>query len=127
MNRVELIGNVGKDPEIKTLESGMKVANFSIATSETFKDKQGEKQTNTEWHNIVIWGKLADVVEKYVKKGDKLFVAGKIKTRKHEDKYYTDIVVHEMLMLGNKSTASEGTQQENAPIGKSEEPDDLPF
>lgn len=106
INRVTLIGNVGKDPEIRTAGDN-NVANFSLATSETYKDKSGNKQTNTEWHNITIWGKLADVVEKYVKKGDRLFLEGKISYRSYDDKdgvkrYVTDIVCNSMTMLGGK-------------------------
>lgn len=106
INRVTLIGNVGKDPEIKRVGDN-NVANFSLATSETYKDKSGNKQTNTEWHNITIWGKLADVVEKYVKKGDRLYLEGKISYRSYDDKegvkrYVTDIVCNSMTMLGGK-------------------------
>jgi len=123
INKVILIGNIGQDPEIRRLESGMQVANFSLATSEIYKDKQGNKQTNTEWHNIQIWGSLADVVERYVKKGDKLYLEGKIKTSSWEDKegnkkYKTDIICNIMQMLGNRT---------NNKSPESEESDDLPF
>lgn len=104
LNKVILIGNVGKDPDIKIFDNGNKAASFSLATSETYKNKAGEKVTNTEWHNIVIYGKLADIVENYVKKGQLLAVEGKIKTRSYEKdgekRYVTDIVCHEMKMLG---------------------------
>lgn len=119
-NKVNLIGRLGKDPEIKRLESGQIVANFSIATSETFKDKEGQKQEKTEWHNIVAWGKLAEIIEKYVKKGDEIVVEGKLTNRSWEDKeghkrYTTEVLVREMLMLGGKK--GEG----------SENKEDLPF
>lgn len=123
VNKVILIGNVGQEPEIKTLESGQKVATFSLATSEVFKDKNGEKQTKSEWHNIVIWGNLAGVVESYVKKGNKLYLEGKITNRSWEKdgekKYRTEIVCFTMQMLGGKSQESSSTQDE--------EPNDLPF
>jgi single-strand DNA-binding protein len=85
LNKVLLIGNVGGDPEIRTLPSGSKVANFSLATSETYNDKNGQRQTQTEWHRIEIWDGLANVVEQYVKKGDPLFIEGKIRNEKWTD------------------------------------------
>lgn len=112
LNQVTLIGRLGKDPEIKSFDSGDKVANFSIATSEAWKDKSsGEKKERTEWTNVVVWGPLADVVEKYVSKGDKIFVQGKLQTRKWEkdgvDRYTTEVVLRgfdaKLLLLGSKS------------------------
>ena len=85
VNKVILIGNVGKDPEVKELTNG-RVANMVMATSERYKDKNGDRQEKTEWHNIVIYGKLVDIVDKYVKKGDKLYIEGSITTRKWQDK-----------------------------------------
>jgi single-strand DNA-binding protein len=111
VNKVILIGNIGKDPEIKQAGES-KVANFSIATSEKQK-KDGEYKTITEWHNIVVWGKLADVVEKYVKKGSKIYVEGKLRTRswgETEKKYITEILVNEIQLLDKKS---EGEKAEN--------------
>jgi len=111
VNKSILVGNVGNDPEIKTFENGSKVANFSLATSENWKDKNGEKQEATEWHNIAVFGKLADIVESYVKKGQQLYVEGKIKTRSWDDqdgnkKYMTEIVLNgfgdALQMLGKK-------------------------
>lgn len=99
LNKACLIGNVGKDPEIRTMNSGDRVANLSIATSDKWKDKQsGEQKERTEWHRIVVWGGLVDVVDRYVKKGMKLYVEGKIQTRKWTDqagveKYSTEIVL----------------------------------
>ena len=110
INKVTLVGNVGKQPEIKVLGDS-KVANFSLATSESFTNKNGEKVTNTEWHNIEIWRGLVDVVEKYVNKGDLLFLEGKIKTRQYEDKdgnkrHSTSIVCDTLKMLGGKKDAA---------------------
>jgi single-strand DNA-binding protein len=106
VNKVILIGNLGKDPEVRHLESGVGVANFSLATSETYKDrKTGERVSQTEWHNIVLWRGLADVAEKYLKKGDKIYVEGKLRTRSWQDqqgnnRYTTEIIADNMTMLG---------------------------
>ena len=86
LNKVMLIGNLGKDPEVRALESGVPVATFSLATSESYKDKEGNRQTATEWHNIVVWRGLAEVAEKYLKKGSQIYVEGKLKTRNWQDK-----------------------------------------
>ena len=113
VNKVILIGNVGKDPEIRNLENGNKVASFSLATSETYKNKQGERVTNTEWHNITCFGNVAGIVENYVNKGDMLYLEGSVKTRSWDSndgkKYITEINVNSIKMLGNKS----GGQQQN--------------
>ena len=105
VNKVILIGRLGQDPEIKNV-NGTKVANFSIATTESYKDKNGYKVENTEWHNIVIWGGLADVVESYVHKGDQLYLEGKLMTRKWEKEGVTysrtEVVCNQMQMLGGK-------------------------
>lgn len=103
-NRVQLIGRVGQDPEIINLESGKKVAKFSLATNENFTNTKGEKVENTDWHNIVAWGKTAEIIEKFVNKGKEIAVDGKISTRSWEDKdgnkrYITEIICSEMLML----------------------------
>ncbi|PKP10374.1 MAG: single-stranded DNA-binding protein [Bacteroidetes bacterium HGW-Bacteroidetes-4] len=140
INKVILVGNVGKDPEVRHLESGVAVAQLPLATSETYKDKSGNKTTQTEWHNLVFWRGLADVVEKYVKKGDPLYIEGKIRSRSYDDKdgvkrYVTEIVVDNMQMLGRKSSGDGGG---NTPPPSSEAPnsnsvnepletDDLPF
>ena len=107
VNKAIILGNVGKDPEIVTLQSGTKAASLSIATSEAWKDKAtGERKEATEWHKVVFWGNLAEIVEKYVKKGDKLYIEGKIKTRSHEKdgitKYYTEIHANDLVMLTPK-------------------------
>jgi single-strand DNA-binding protein len=107
VNKAILVGNVGNDPEVRHLEAGTPVANFSLATSETYKNRDGEKVTQTEWHNIVVWRGLAEVVEKYVRKGQQLFIEGRIRTRSWDDKdgnkrYTTEIVADTMQMLGRK-------------------------
>ena len=104
-NKVQLIGNLGKDPEIINLESGKTLAKFAIATNESYKNAQGEKVTDTQWHNIIAWGKTAQIVEKYVGKGKEVAIEGKLTTRSWEDKdgmkrYITEVVCSELLMLG---------------------------
>lgn len=104
-NKVQLIGNLGNDPEIINLESGKTLAKFSIATNESYKTAGGEKVTDTQWHNIVAWGKTAQIVEKYVGKGKEVAIEGKLTTRSWEDKdgikrYTTEVVCNELLMLG---------------------------
>ena len=104
-NKVQLIGNLGNDPEIIALESGKKLAKFSIATNESYKNAQGEVVKNTEWHNVIAWGKTAEIIEKYLAKGSEVAVEGKLTTRSYEDKegvkrYVTEINCNELLMLG---------------------------
>jgi single-strand DNA-binding protein len=104
-NSVRLVGNVGNAPEIVNLESGKKVAKFSLATNEVYKNAKGEKETSTEWHNIVAWGKTAEIIENYVKKGGEVAVDGKItyrtyETKEGEKRYTTEILVQEVLLLG---------------------------
>ena len=101
VNKVILIGNLGKDPEVRHLEGGTTVANFPLATTETYKDKTGARQEQTEWHNIVLWRSLADVAEKYLKKGMQIYVEGKLRTRSWEDKeghkrYTTEVVAEDV-------------------------------
>jgi single-strand DNA-binding protein len=114
VNKVILLGNVGKDPEIKALPSGSTVANFSIATSERFKDKGGEWQDKTEWHNVVAYGKLADIIRDYVKKGAKLYVEGRLTTRSWDDKdsgkklYRTEINVSDISLLSGRGEEGGG-------------------
>ena len=105
-NHVQLIGNVGQEPTITNLESGKKVARFSIATNEHYKDAKGEKQTDTNWHTVVAWGKTAEIIEKFVDKGKEVGVTGKLKSRCYEDKdgvkrFVTEIEANEILLLGN--------------------------
>ena len=106
-NRVQLIGNPGMDPEIKNLDNGNKLAKFSLATNEQYKNAKGEKVTDTQWHNIVAWGKAAELVEKFVRKGKEIGVEGKLTTRSYETKegekrYVTEVVLNEFLLLQNK-------------------------
>lgn len=107
-NKVQLIGNVGNDPEIVNLESGKKLAKISLATNETYKNSENEKVTDTQWHNLVAWGKTADIIEKYVTKGKEIGIEGKLTSRSYEDKdgakrYITEIVLSELLLLGGKN------------------------
>lgn len=149
VNKVILVGNLGKDPEVRHLEGGVAVARFPIATSETFKDKNGQKQERTEWHNIVVWRGLAEVAEKYLKKGQSVYIEGKIRTSNYQDKegiqrYSTEIVADNMTMLGGRSDANGGASDTGGSYagstgttagGRGEapaptfegEPDDLPF
>ena len=151
VNKVILIGNLGKDPEVRHLEGGVAVARFPLATSETFKDKSGQRQEKTEWHNIVLWRGLAEVAEKFLKKGQSVFIEGKIRTNQYQDKegnqrYSTEIVADNMTMLtrgeggqaegGNyqatASTAASGNYNASntasaAGVAQDNEPDDLPF
>ena len=105
-NKVQLIGNLGNAPEIITLDSGKKLAKFSLATNENYKNAKGEKVTDTQWHNIVAWNKTADIIEKYLEKGNEVAIEGKLTSRSYETKegdkrYVTEIVCNELLMLGN--------------------------
>ena len=119
VNKVILIGNVGKDPEVRYLENGSVVANFAIATSEIYTDKNtGQKVENTDWHDIVVWRGLAEVVEKYVKKGHKVYIEGKLKKRSWQDKenntrYTTEVIADEMTMLSSPTGDPSGNS--NAP------------
>lgn len=106
-NRVQLIGNLGNTPEIITLDSGKKLAKFAIATNETYKNAQGEKITDTQWHNIVAWNKTAEIIEKYLEKGKEVMIEGRLTSRSFEDKegnkrYITEVVCNELLILGSK-------------------------
>lgn len=150
VNKAILIGNLGKDPEVRYLESGIPVANFSIATTESYKDKSGNRVDQTEWHNIVLWRGLAEVAEKYLKKGMQIYVEGKIKTRSWDDKegvkrYTTEIVGDNMTILtrkgesgGNNEASSQQSQNtgnpaavnapdSETPVAVTNSDDDLPF
>jgi len=111
VNKVILVGNVGKDPEVRYSQSGTPVANFSLATNERFKDSSGEWQDRTEWHNIVAWQRLAEIVGEYVAKGSKVYVEGKLQTTSWEDrqsgerKYRTEIVARDLLLLGPRENS----------------------
>ncbi len=107
-NKVQLIGHLGMSPEVKTLESGKKLAKFSVATNETYKNAKGEKITDTQWHQVVAWNKTAELAEMYLEKGKEIALEGKLTTRSYEDangakKYITEIVCHELLLLGAKN------------------------
>ena len=143
VNKVILIGNLGKDPDVRHLENGATVANFPIATSENYKDrKTGEKVSQTEWHNIVVWRGLADITERYLKKGDKVYIEGKLRTRSWQDqdgntKYTTEVVADNLTMLGKSSDNSTSTPSQPASATSSttqnedfsgpDDSDDLPF
>ncbi len=149
VNKVILLGNLGKDPEVRTLENGVKVCSFPLATSESYKDKNtGQTITRTEWHNIVMWRGLADVAERFLEKGKQIYVEGKIQTRSYQDKegnqrYMTEVVANEMTMLGGKSDGDGAKSERSEPRHESvesqnsggsnktsnleSEEDDLPF
>lgn len=106
-NRVQLIGNVGNDPEVKSFEGGKKVANLTLATNESYRNEKGEKVEQTEWHRVVAWGKTAEIVEKYVTKGKEIAIEGKLTHRSYDDKngekrYITEVVVNEITLFGSK-------------------------
>jgi single-strand DNA-binding protein len=142
VNKVILVGNLGKDPEVRYLENGVSVARFPIATSETFTDKNsGEKREITDWHNIVLWRGLAKIAESYLKKGMKVYIEGKLKTRSWQDdnqqtKYATEIIADQLIMLSKAESGSD-VQKEYPPTIehkdlppmdiKSDPSDDLPF
>jgi len=162
LNKVQLIGNLGADPEIRTIPSGSRVATFSIATSRTWTNQSGQKQEKTEWHRCEVWNAkrdgtgLVEVIEKYLKKGDRVYVEGSIEYRSYEDKkdgatkYITEIKVRELMMLSGKNDGGEGGGRRSAapaasasgkegakpkegeafgnyPEALDEEDDDLPF
>ena len=146
VNKVILVGNLGKDPEVRHLENGTAVANFPIATSESYKDKQGNRVDQTEWHNVVVWRKLAEIAENYLKKGSQIYLEGKLRTRSWDDpqgnkKYTTDVVADTFTMLGrkedNQNAGNSGTTAYNQPTNITstsnvannpvQEEDDLPF
>src|SRR5213082_2561600 len=108
VNKVILVGNLGKDPEVKDTTNGVPVAKFSVATNERYKAKAGEWQDRTEWHNIVAWQRLAEIVGEYVKKGNKLYIEGRLQTSSWEDKqsgekkYRTEIIAHDLVLLGGR-------------------------
>ncbi len=134
INKVILIGNLGKDPETFTVENGVKKVSFSLATTESYKDKDGNKIDQTEWHNVVLWRGLADVAEKYLSKGNQVYIEGKIKTRAWDDKdgnkrYTTEIYADNMTMLGGRRDDSQAgaAEQKPADVDIPEPDDDLPF
>ncbi|MFN2429840.1 MAG: single-stranded DNA-binding protein [Cryomorphaceae bacterium] len=150
VNKVILVGNLGIDPEIRTLESGVKVARLRIATSESYTNKEGIKVENTEWHTVTMWRALADIAEKYLAKGKQVYVEGKLRTRSWKDaegndRYSTEVVADNMQMLGRagddqnqggsqqqapkqQSSPQQSSSQQSSPVSQSaSEEDDLPF
>lgn len=144
VNKVILVGNVGKDPEVRYLENNVAVARFTLATTESYKKSTGEVVKNTEWHNIVLWRGLAQVAEKYVKKGSQLYIEGKIRSRSYDDKdgnkkYFTEINADNMTLLGKRdntdesqnsmgnSTSQNETATNQIDINQGAPTDDLPF
>jgi single-strand DNA-binding protein len=144
VNKVILVGNLGKDPEVRHLEGGNSVANFTLATNEYYKDKQGARVERTEWHNISAWRGLAELAEKYLKKGSQVYIEGKLRTRQYQDKdqqtrYITEIIAEEISLLGGRpgggnggsgsngsNNGSNGTD-ENVSLRQEPELDQLPF
>lgn len=146
VNKVILIGNLGGDPDVRTMPNGNSVVNFSIATSETWKDRNtGERRDSTEWHRVVIFGKLAEIAGQYLKRGSRVYIEGKLQTRKWQDqsgvdRYVTEIIATEMSMLGQSNFASDNfinnDNYQSKPIANHSEPtsnlvndfdDDIPF
>ncbi|MHB9148141.1 MAG: single-stranded DNA-binding protein [Candidatus Amoebophilus sp.] len=133
VNRVILLGNLGKDPEIRHLENGRARASFTLATNEFYKNKEGEKVTSTEWHNVVLWSPLAEIAEKYLTKGKQVYIEGKLTNRSYTDKdgqakYITEVVGQNLVLLGSKeSEVSDIKERESFSIVEDEAADDLPF
>ena len=135
VNKVTLIGNLGKDPELRYTSSGVAVATFSMATSESWKDPEGNAQERTQWHNIVAWRKLAEIVGEYLKKGSKIYLEGRLQYRNYDDKngvkrYVTEIVMDEMVMLDSRGASSSSAPSEAGNVPPEEaggKIDDLPF
>jgi single-strand DNA-binding protein len=120
VNKVILVGNLGRDPEVRYLPSGDAIANVAIATSSKYKDKSGQLVEETEWHRVTFFGKLAEIVGQYLKKGKSIYIEGRLKTRKYTDKdgaekYATDIIVNEMQMLGSNSDGNAAPERQAAP------------
>ena len=142
VNKVILVGNLGNDPEIRYMPNGDAVCNLSIATSESWKDKQGQQQERTEWHRLTMYRKLGEIAAEYLKKGSQIYVEGKLQTRKWQDqqgndKYTTEVICDQMQMLGGRDNNQQAPQQQNAqqaqqkaPTQQASEPDfddDIPF
>lgn len=130
LNKVTLIGNVGKDPELRYTSSGVAVANFTLATNEQWKDADGNTQERTEWHNIVAWKKLAEICGEWLKKGKKVYIEGRLQHRSYDDKngikrYVTEVVAQDMIMLDSKGPVTPSTPEPEEPPAV--EKDDLPF
>ncbi len=140
VNKVILVGNLGADPTMRHTPSGTAVANFNVATSETFKNKNGEKETRTEWHRVVAWARLAEICNEYLKKGKQVYIEGRLQTRSWEDqsgtkKYSTEVVANNMVMLGRAGDTPMDVPSQDVPAeqtvaegsASTGEEDDLPF
>ncbi len=141
VNKAIIVGNLGSDPEIRTTSGGSRVATLSVATNRRWQGKSGEMQEDTQWHRVVVWNRLAEIVEQYVKKGDRVYVEGRIQYRQWEDqqgqkRYTTEIVANDLMMLGGRGEGSfemqkapsyGGEDYEDFPAESLEEGDDLPF
>lgn len=129
VNKVILVGNVGKDPEIRYLEGGTAVCSFPLATSATYRNRDGERITSTEWHNIVLWRGLAEIAERYVKKGSQLFIEGRIRSRSWDDRegnkrYTTEIIADNMQMLGRRPDDTSSDTQATSGESQTDDKDD---
>lgn len=135
LNQANLIGNVGADPEVRTTQGGEKVATFSLATSVHYTAASGEKQEKTQWHRVVAWKALADIVDKYVKKGERIYVSGSIEYKQWEKdgekRYSTEIKAREIILLGGKQDSPTASRKSDSfddfPAALEDQPDDLPF
>lgn len=134
LNKVQLIGRLTRDPEIRTTPNGKNVASFSIATGYSWTDQSGQKKEQTEFHNIVAWGKLADIIGQYLKKGSQVYIEGRLTTRSWEKdgkkQYRTEIVTDNMIMLGSKQNSAPQSQQDSGPTDADPikiDNDDIPF
>ena len=138
VNKVILVGNLGRDPEVRSTTSGQTVANFSLATNRRWRDKDGNRQEQTEWHNIVVWGRQAEVAGQYLTKGRQIYIEGRLQTRSWDDrqsgekKYRTEVVCENFQMLGQRGDGQDGGGGEPAPeppagFDAGAEDDDIPF
>lgn len=133
VNKVILVGRLGKDPEVKNMTNGESVANVTLATTESWKDKSGSKQEKTEWHNLVFYRRLAEIAGEYLKKGSQIYIEGKLQTRKWQtkegqDRYTTEVIVSEMQMLGSKMVSQPAQlQSQPKPVGQESDDFDIPF
>ncbi len=132
INKVTLMGSVGRDPEVRYTSEGTAVANFTMATNETWKGKDGEKKEKTEWHRVVAWGKIAENMGEYVNKGDRLYIEGRIQTNEWEDKEGSkretkEINVMDYVFLSNKNERPKKEEQKDAPLANTEDESNIPF
>jgi len=132
INKVILIGRLGKDPEMRFTQSKQAVANFSLATNESWKDKGGQKQEKTEWHNVVLWARLAELASEYLHKGSQVYIEGRLQTRSWDDKdgikhYTTEIIGQNMQFLDGKKNQGNGNGDKDNRNWESKQPDNLPF